>query len=60
MDRAPTRRERDVLDALLTVEFEGCFSTSGGKLGGIEYVGVSDDGHPQELPAPSLLVIEPT
>lgn len=30
----------------------------GDKLGGIEYVGVSPEGDPQELPDPSALVIE--
>ena len=32
--------------------------TLGGRLAGIEYAGVSDDGDPQELPHPSVLVIE--
>jgi hypothetical protein len=33
--------------------------TVGGRLAGIEYVGVSDTGDPSEFPDPSLLVIEP-
>lgn len=107
MERPLTLREREVLDALLAVEFDGvadlraqaraatvvgtcscgCPSidffkrpgagmqihvnakirgtndglflyTVGSRLGGIEYVGVSDAGDPSELPDPALLAIE--
>lgn len=107
VERPLTRREREVLDALLSVEFDGveelraqatsatvvggcgcgCPSIDftkergtglrirvnaaiqgthdglflfmlAGKLGGVEYVGVSPEGDPQELPDPSALVIE--
>lgn len=33
--------------------------TVDGRLGGIEYAGVSETGDPSELPRPGLLVIEP-
>ncbi|WP_201292529.1 hypothetical protein [Cellulomonas citrea] len=108
MERPLTPRERDVLDALLAVEFDGvtelrrqaraatvvggcscgCPSidfvtepgaglhvrvnaairgtddelflyTVDGRLGGIEYVGVSDTADPSELPDPALLILEP-
>lgn len=107
MERPLTPREREVLDALLSVEFDGveelrtqatsatvvggcgcgCPSIDftrergtgmhirvnaaiqgthdglflfmlGGKLGGIEYVGVSQEGDPQELPDPLALIVE--
>lgn len=107
VERPLTPREREVLDALLAVEFDGvdelraqapaatvvgtcscgCPSIDffkrqgagmhirvnatvrgtndglflysvGERLGGIEYVGVSDAGDPGELPAPALLAVE--
>ena len=108
VERPLTSREREVLDALLAVEFDGvaelraqgraatvvgvcscgCPSidffnkpgvgmhvrvnatiretndglflyTVGGRLGGIEYAGVSDTGDPSEFPDPSRLSIKP-
>jgi hypothetical protein len=107
MDRALTDRERSVLDALLSIEFDGAESLRrqaasarvvgecgcgcpsvdfhrepglgmqvrvnasilgtndglflyqvGNRLGGIEYVGISDEGDPDELPSPDLLIVE--
>ena len=108
VNRPLTARERAVLDALLSVEFEGveglrreaehakvvgtcgcgCPSidfykqpgqgmhvrvnavsqsqfdglflyTLGERLGGIEWVGTSDEGNPPEFPDPSTLAIQP-
>ena len=47
-------------DILLFYRQDGLFLfTVGNHLGGIEHVGVSENGDPSEFPDPGLLTVEP-
>jgi hypothetical protein len=49
------------VNASISGSYDGLFLyTLGEHLGGIEYVGVSDEGDPAELPDPSVLVLRQT
>ena len=48
------------VNAATQSQFDGLFLyTVGGRLGGIEWVGTSDEGNPPEFPDPATMTIDP-